>query len=368
MNDFNKDPLERFVQEHRDEFDLKEPSFELWDRIADSLPPDKEESAPKMVPLRLVLRMAAMVVVVLGAALMLFFQSSDNSDIRLKGRSIALHDISPELAEVEQHYMALIEAKLVTLKSSDILNGADYQSLIHEMEALDRDYEELKKELRNSLDKEKVIEAMIQNYRLRLKILEKMLQQVQVALLGLGIVSTIREMPEQDNRYGSRPIYELRMLNRREAQRFVEIVGFISERKCEIAKDLGTLSDRGDNIDVSPLLDEFYAESQGLPNAVRQTIVGRVSNGALTQQFVKDTVVEHTMLEETRYCKVNTSQFNYNNVLYTNGLMNYSLMVVGENDKLTQKQVDMLKRACYNEVIEIKSGEIHKNLEKRSYF
>ncbi|MGB0929529.1 MAG: hypothetical protein ACPGVB_02050 [Chitinophagales bacterium] len=180
MNDFNKDPLERFVQEHRDEFDLKEPSFELWDRIADSLPPDKEESAPKMVPLRLVFRMAAMVVVVLGAALMLFFQSSDNSnDIRLKGQSIALHDISPELAEVEQHYVALIEAKLVTLKSSEILNGADYQSLIHEMEDLDKDYEELKKELRNSLDKEQVIEAMIQNYRLRLKILEKMLQQVQ---------------------------------------------------------------------------------------------------------------------------------------------------------------------------------------------
>lgn len=179
MNDFNNDPLERFVQKHRDEFDLKEPSLELWDRIADSLPPDKEKSAPKMVPLRLVLRMAAMVVVVLGAALMLFFQSSNNPDIRLKGRSIALHDISPELAEVEQHYMALIEAKLVALKSSDVLNGADYQSLIHEMEALDQDYEELKKELRNSLDKEKVIEAMIQNYRLRLKILEKMLQQIQ---------------------------------------------------------------------------------------------------------------------------------------------------------------------------------------------
>ncbi len=179
MNDFNKDPLELFVQQHRDEFDLKEPSSKLWEQIADNLPPDKEKSAPRMVSLQLVLRIAAMVIVVLGAALLLFFQASDNSEIRLKGRSIALHDISPELAEVEQHYIALIAAKLVTLKSSNILNGADYQSLIHEMEALDKDYEELKKELRNSLDKEKVIEAMIQNYRLRLKILEKMLQQIQ---------------------------------------------------------------------------------------------------------------------------------------------------------------------------------------------
>ncbi|MEZ4888969.1 MAG: hypothetical protein R3E32_29855 [Chitinophagales bacterium] len=178
MNDFKKDPLEIFVQQHRDAFDSKEPNVALWERIADKLPPDKEKSIPKMVPLKLVLRMAAMIVVVLGAALLLFFQSNNNSDIRLKGNVIALHDISPELAEVERHYMALIEAKLTTLQTSEILNESDYQSLIEEMEVLDKDYEELKEELRNSLDKEKVIEAMIQNYRLRLKILEKMLKQI----------------------------------------------------------------------------------------------------------------------------------------------------------------------------------------------
>lgn len=132
----------------------------------------------------------------------------------------------------------------------------------------------------------------------------QLIKQVQVALLGLGIVSTIREMPEQSERYGNRPIYELRMLNRREAQRFVEIVGFISERKCETSSDLGTLSDRGDNIAVTPLLNDFYAQSQGLPNDVRQMIIGRVSNGALTQQFVKDVVSEHALLEETRLAQL----------------------------------------------------------------
>lgn len=65
-----------------------------------------------------------------------------------------------------------------------------------------------------------------------------------------------------------------------------------------------------------------------------------------------------TMLEETKHCRVDTSQFNVNDVLYTNGLMNYSLTLVGENEKLTQKQVDMLKRACYNEVIETKKGDV----------
>ncbi|MGB7341655.1 MAG: LAGLIDADG family homing endonuclease [Phototrophicaceae bacterium] len=133
---------------------------------------------------------------------------------------------------------------------------------------------------------------------------KKLIEQVQVALLGLGIVSTVREMPEQSNRYGSRPIYELRMINRREAQRFVELVGFISDRKQKLASDLGLMSDRGDTIVTQPLIQEFYAHSQGLPNDVRQTIIGRVSNGALTQQFVKEVVADHSILQSTRLAKL----------------------------------------------------------------
>lgn len=133
---------------------------------------------------------------------------------------------------------------------------------------------------------------------------KQLIQQVQVALLGLGIVATIRQMPEQENRYGKRPLYELRILNRREAQRFVEIVGFISQRKREKAANLGTISDRGDNIAIEPLLREFYAQSQGLPNVVRQTIIGRVSNGALTQQFAKECVAEYPMLAESRLAQL----------------------------------------------------------------
>ncbi len=179
MNDFNKDPLEIFVQEHRDEFDLNEPSFGLWERIEDGLPPEQEEKPmPKMVPLKWVIRIAAMITLILGAGLLLFFQTGDDAQIRLRGGIIALQDISPEMAEVEHHYVALIEAKLTTLKSSNVLNNSDYQSLTDEIEALDKDYEKLKKELIHSLDKEKIIEAMIQNYRLRLQILEKMLKQI----------------------------------------------------------------------------------------------------------------------------------------------------------------------------------------------
>jgi ribonucleoside-diphosphate reductase alpha chain len=131
-----------------------------------------------------------------------------------------------------------------------------------------------------------------------------LIQQVQTALLGLGIVATIREMPKQHGRYGERSLHELRILNRREGEKFVREIGFISQRKRSKSADLGNIVDRGDSIAVPALCQEFYAESKGLKNEVRQRIIGLVSNGALTQQFVKDTVAMHPILERSRLAQL----------------------------------------------------------------
>ena len=131
-----------------------------------------------------------------------------------------------------------------------------------------------------------------------------LISQVQIALLGLGIVSTVRALPKQEASYGLRTKYELRILNRREGERFVQEVGFISERKRERAANLGNIVDRRDSIAIPALCEEFYTESKGLKNDVRQQIVGLVSNGALTQQFVKQTVNAYPMLKETRLAQL----------------------------------------------------------------
>jgi ribonucleotide reductase alpha subunit len=127
-----------------------------------------------------------------------------------------------------------------------------------------------------------------------------LISQAQIALLGLGIVATVREMPQSSTRYGTRTLHELRILNRRECEKFVQIVGFISQRKQQRAADLGSVSDRGDSIDNLPLCEEFYAKSKGLKNEVRQRMIGLVSNGALTQQFIRDMVGAYPMLKDSR--------------------------------------------------------------------
>lgn len=129
---------------------------------------------------------------------------------------------------------------------------------------------------------------------------KRLLNQVQVALLGLGIVATIREIPRSTGSLGQRAKYELRILNRREGEKFAREIGFISQRKRDLAANLGNIADRGDSIAVPALCEEFYAKSKGLKNEVRQQIIGLVSNGALSQQFVKQTMTAYPTLQETR--------------------------------------------------------------------
>ncbi len=131
-----------------------------------------------------------------------------------------------------------------------------------------------------------------------------LIAQTQTALLGLGIVATVRTMPEQAGRYGNRPLYELRMLNRRETAKFVREIGFISARKQQKAAALGAMSDRGDSIAVDALCTEFYQQSSGLRNPVRQRIIGLVSNGALTQQVVKELTAVHPVLSDSRLAQL----------------------------------------------------------------
>jgi ribonucleoside-diphosphate reductase alpha chain len=132
----------------------------------------------------------------------------------------------------------------------------------------------------------------------------KLISQVQQALLGLGIVATTREMPKSSDRYGTRVIYELRILNRREAEKFVGEIGFISQRKRARSAELGEIVDRGDSIAIPALCEEFYVQSQGLKNEVRQTIVGRASNGAMTQHFVGEMVTAYPTLQNSRLSRL----------------------------------------------------------------
>jgi hypothetical protein len=81
----------------------------------------------------------------------------------------------PELKEAELYYTGLIDARLQEIKPF----LAEYPEIELEMEAdlsdLDNVYNSLKNDLKDNVANQEVIQAMIENYRTRIDILEEML-------------------------------------------------------------------------------------------------------------------------------------------------------------------------------------------------
>jgi septal ring factor EnvC (AmiA/AmiB activator) len=84
-----------------------------------------------------------------------------------------------DLIEAEVYYTSMIESKkeeIFTLAASQPLLRDEINN---ELVELDEDFRNLKEDLNDNADNEEVIAAMIQNYRLKLRILEETLEHLQ---------------------------------------------------------------------------------------------------------------------------------------------------------------------------------------------
>jgi hypothetical protein len=174
----DKDKLEKFIIENREEFDVFEPSTELWDRI--------HKPAPKVVRLNwktVLIRVAAVVVIFITSY---FFhdmmQKEERYNVAGNEQTIENENQSSEvnvLMEAEMFYTSQINSA----KEEIILLSGNDRTLMDDvnldMVELDKVFEELKNDLKDNSANEEVIEAMIQNYRIKLEVLDEILLQLK---------------------------------------------------------------------------------------------------------------------------------------------------------------------------------------------
>ncbi|MBN1118888.1 MAG: hypothetical protein JXA77_16885 [Bacteroidales bacterium] len=166
-----KDRLEEFVGSHRNEFDLYEPKDALWEGIEKNL--DKQlfsnSSKRKQGIGYYMIRVAGIAAIFLiSISVQRFFFDKGN----------AVPEI-PELKEAELYYSGILNQKLDEAKPL-LINYPDIkQDIDTDLSELDSVYNDLKKDLKDNVANEEVIGAMIENYRLRIDILEEMLNFLQ---------------------------------------------------------------------------------------------------------------------------------------------------------------------------------------------
>lgn len=154
------DKLERFVQENREKLDIYEPSPAVWEKI---------EGRNVFISRKLLVSLSAAALLTLVLATAIIIYSSANRKNRLSG-------ISGEINEMEMFYNSMANALYMKAKPMLTRQPEIEKELENDLQRIDKLCIEIKKDLKDNVDNQEVIKALIQNYAIKISILEDMLR------------------------------------------------------------------------------------------------------------------------------------------------------------------------------------------------
>lgn len=168
------DNFEKHIKENKQTFDVhKVDKDKLWQGIAFKLDQRPES---KVIPLWKSRKLwaAASIVLLLGLSVMtLFTLNTSTQDI--DGYT------NEELLEIDMHYQQLVYQQVQLVQESSKLTKKDKEEFLSFMDELDEEYQQLKLEMRNNLDNELVLEAIVANYKKRIELIENLLKQINAS-------------------------------------------------------------------------------------------------------------------------------------------------------------------------------------------
>jgi ribosomal protein S25 len=153
------DKLKSYIEHNREELEVYE--FDLdqgWSELSNRLEPDVS-----VKKLKLWKSIAAAASILLVASLSFIIIQNGSGD-----------KLPIELVETQNYYQQQIDQKVALVRS---ISGSE--ELVADLERMDAVFEELKGDLQDDVHNEAVVTAMIDNYRLKLRILEEILEELE---------------------------------------------------------------------------------------------------------------------------------------------------------------------------------------------
>lgn len=167
-----RDRLESFVEENRHEFDYMEPSEKVWEAINLKLDQDQKKPERKF----LLLKIAALIVLVLAIPAVIYLQSG-NTRFGAKN-NVPVDPEIQELMEAEAYYAEEVSGKLAEIQKCYKVHPELKSEIETDLSELESMYISLKKDLHENISNREVIEAMIENNRNRMKLVDEVLEQI----------------------------------------------------------------------------------------------------------------------------------------------------------------------------------------------
>jgi peptidoglycan hydrolase CwlO-like protein len=164
------DRLEEFIKANREEFDQFEPSDKVWEQIS------KSGHKPKTVSMAsYLLRVAA----VLAIAVVFTVLLAKTNVFGPHGTEMQAEDPEiQELIEAEAFYASQVNEKMDEIRKCYNTFPEIKEDVEMDLIELQEMYDTLKSDLNENISKKAVIEAMIENNRYRLKMVDQVLEQI----------------------------------------------------------------------------------------------------------------------------------------------------------------------------------------------
>jgi hypothetical protein len=178
-----KDKLEQFVKNNAEEFNSFDPPAIAWDSIEKELPVLKQTPVRKLWPYAW---KAAAAILIFASAWLLndYTDQIKTSERNSSNNETAASPVLTELSEAEAYYTSQISSKQAELAQYARKHPEIIEDLKREFSEMDKTKAELKKDLVESNADEKVIEAIILSYRVKLEILDQMLTELRKSKEG----------------------------------------------------------------------------------------------------------------------------------------------------------------------------------------
>jgi len=179
-----EDKLEQFVRENTQSFDNLEPPVMAWEAIEKELPAPKQTAVRKLWPY--VWKAAAAILIFTSAWMLNDYTDKDKKtpENEIVKSEIQTNPELTELLDAEAYYTTQISSKQAELAKYAQQNPEIIEDLKKEFTEMDKIKAELRKDLAESNADEKVIEAIILSYRVKLEILDQMLAEMRKAKEG----------------------------------------------------------------------------------------------------------------------------------------------------------------------------------------
>lgn len=173
------DKLKNFISENEAEFDVL-PQSGHFERFKQKQSQQEKAVNRKPVVISGFMKIAAIFALVFGIG-WLFFNLGKMQGSQEFASNTTIDAIinSSELNEAETFFTQQVNLKKKEVLTYASSNNEATQLIMLELEKLELQYIDLKKELLINDNNEQIINAMIENYRLRLSVLERLLKQLK---------------------------------------------------------------------------------------------------------------------------------------------------------------------------------------------